>query len=69
MATKLISHFLAMAALLVTSGCARPATTGQGRTAEAYVADSGSVGFDVRTLNGQNGSLSLVNSSEVKSVP
>ena len=58
MTTKLIPHFLAMA-LLVTSGCTRPATTGQVRTAEAYVPASGSVGFDVRTLNGRDGSLRL----------
>lgn len=56
MTRKLIPHFLAMF-LLVTSGCTRPATTAQGRTAEAYVSDSGSVGFDIKPLKGQNGSL------------
>jgi len=55
---KLIPHFLTMF-LLVTSGCARPTTTGQARTTEAYVSDSGSVGFDVRPLKGQNDSLRL----------
>jgi len=58
MPAKLIPHLLAMF-LSVTSGCTRPTMTGQGRTAEAYVSDSGSVGFDIRPLKGQNGSLRL----------
>lgn len=58
MIPKFIPHFLVMF-LLVTSGCTRPATTGQGRTAEACVSDSASVGFDIRPLKGQNGSLRL----------
>ena len=58
MTKNLTPHFLAMF-LLVTSGCTRPATTGQGRTAEPYVPDSGSVGFDIRPLKGQDGSLTL----------
>jgi len=45
--------------LLVTSGCSGPTTTGQGRIAEAYVSDSGSVGFDIGPLKDQNGSLRL----------
>jgi hypothetical protein len=56
MTRKLIPHSLAMFPL-VTSGCTRPATTPQGRTAEAYVSDSGSVGFDIKPLKGQNGSV------------
>lgn len=56
MTRKFIPHFLAMF-LLVTSGCTRPAKTAQGRTAEAYVSDSRSVGFDIKRLKGQNVSL------------
>src|SRR5438270_2605899 len=56
MIRKIIPHFLAMF-LLVTSGCTRPATTAQDRTAEAYVSDAGSVGFDIKPLKGQNGSV------------
>jgi hypothetical protein len=63
MPPKLIPHLLAMF-LLVTSGCTRPTTPGQGRTAEAYVSDSGSVGFDIRSLKGQSGSLRLEASYE-----
>ena len=59
MTQKLMPHFLAMF-LLLTSGCTRPATTGQGRTAEPYVPDSGSVGFDIGPLKGQDGSLTIV---------
>jgi hypothetical protein len=55
MTRKLIPHLLAMF-LLLASGCTRPATTAQGRTAEAYVSDSGSVGFDIKPLKDQNGS-------------
>jgi hypothetical protein len=33
--------------------------TGPDRTGEAYISDSGSVGFDIRPLKGQNGSLRL----------
>ena len=56
MTRKLIPHFLAIF-LLVTSGCTRPATTAQDRTAEAYISDSGAVGFDIKPLEGQNGSV------------
>jgi hypothetical protein len=58
MPPKISPHLLAMF-LSVISGCTRPTTTGQGRTAEAYVSDSGSVGFDIRPLKGQNGSRRL----------
>ena len=58
MPPKLTPHFLTMF-LLVTSGCTRPAAIGQGRTAEPYVSDSGSVGFDIKAVKGQNGSLKL----------
>jgi hypothetical protein len=58
MIQRLMRHFLAIF-LLVASGCTRPATTGQGRTAEAYLSDSGSVGFDIRPPKDHNGSLRL----------
>jgi hypothetical protein len=58
MTRKLIPHFLAMF-LLVTPGCTRPATTAQVRTAEAYVSDSGSVGFDIKPLKDQNGAVTF----------
>jgi hypothetical protein len=63
MPPKLIPHLLAIF-LLVTSGCTRPTTPGQGRTTEAYVSDSGSVGFDIRSFKGQNGSFRLEASYE-----
>jgi hypothetical protein len=58
MTPKPVPHFLAMF-LLASSGCTGPAPTRQGRTAEAYLPDSGSVGFDIRPLKGQNGSIRL----------
>ena len=58
MTRKLIPQFLSVF-LLVTSACTRPATTPQGRTAEAYVSVPGAVGFDIKPLNGQNGSHSF----------
>lgn len=45
--------------LLATFGCARPATKPQGRAAEAYVSNSGSVGFDIASLERENGSLRI----------
>ncbi len=58
MTQRLILCFLTTF-LLFTSGCTRPATTAPGRTAEAYVSDSGSVGFDIRPLKTENGSLTI----------
>src|SRR5262249_55894555 len=55
---SILPHFL-LTFLLVISGCTHPATTDQGRTAEPYLSDSGSVGFDIMPLKGQNGSLTL----------
>lgn len=45
--------------VLLISGCNRPATSGQDRAVEAYVPDSGSVGFDITPRKGQDGSLRL----------
>ena len=45
--------------LLATPACEHPTTVPQGRTAEAYVSDSGSVGFDITSLENVNGSLRL----------
>jgi len=56
MTPKLVTHLLALS-LLATSGCTRP--TRQGRTAEAYVPDSGSVAFDIKPFKGHNGSIRL----------
>jgi hypothetical protein len=58
MTQRLILCFLTTF-LLFTSGCTRPATTAPGRTAEAHVSDSGSVGFDIRPLKTENGSLTV----------
>ena len=58
MTPKLVTHLFALS-LLAISGCTRPAPTRQGRTAEAYVPDSGSVGFDIKPFKGQNGSIRL----------
>lgn len=46
--------------LLATPSCNRSTTATQGRTAEAYVPDSGSVGFDIAALEDGNGSLQLM---------
>jgi hypothetical protein len=43
--------------LLAASGCTRPVATTQSRAPEAYVSDSGSVGFDIKPLQGENGSV------------
>ena len=46
--------------LLTTAACNRSTPASQGRTAEAYVPDSGSVGFDIESLDNGNGSVSLM---------
>jgi hypothetical protein len=63
MPPKLIPHLLTIF-LLAISGCTRPTTTVQDRTAEAYISDSESVGFDIRPLKSQNGSIRLEASYE-----
>jgi hypothetical protein len=55
---KLVRHLLALS-LFATSGCTRPTSSHQGRTAEAYVPDSGSVGFDIKSFKDPNGSIRL----------
>ncbi len=45
--------------LLTTLACERSGSALQGRIAEAYVPDSGSVGFDITTIESVNGSLRL----------
>lgn len=50
------ASFLAILLLLML-GCTRSATKGQGLSAEPYVPDSGSVGFDIESLTRENGSL------------
>jgi len=61
MTRKLVRHLLALS-LVATSGCTRP--TRQGRTAEPYVPDSGSVAFDIEPFKGHNGSIRLEASHE-----
>jgi hypothetical protein len=56
MPQRLVPCFLAVL-LSVTSGCTGPAETNQRRVAEAYVSDSGSVGFDIIPRKGEHGSL------------
>jgi hypothetical protein len=56
MTPKLVTHLLALS-LLATSGCTHP--TRQGRAAEAYVPDSGSVAFDIKPFKGHNASIRL----------
>jgi hypothetical protein len=46
--------------LLITPACNRPTNAALGRTAEAYVPDSGSVGFDIEPFESGNGSLRLM---------
>ena len=48
---------VAVALLLVFSGCTRSALTSDGVAPEAYVADPGSVGFDIKQLRAENGAL------------
>jgi hypothetical protein len=45
--------------LLGTPACERYTTAPQGRIAEAYVPDSGSVGFDIASFESVNGSLRM----------
>jgi hypothetical protein len=45
--------------LLATPACEKSATAPQVRTAEAYVPDSGSVGFDITSFESVNGYLRL----------
>jgi hypothetical protein len=45
--------------LLTTAACERSKTAPQARIAEAYVPESGSVGFDITTFESVNGSLRL----------
>lgn len=61
MTRKLVGRLLALS-LLATSGCTRPAR--QGRTAEAYVPDSGSVAFDIKPFKSHNGSIRLESTYE-----
>jgi hypothetical protein len=51
--------WLLVTLLLVTPACERSKTAPHGRTAEAYVPDSGSVGFDITSFESVNGSLRL----------
>jgi len=46
--------------LLITAACYQTTTAAQGRTAEAYAPDSGSVGFDLEPLQSGRGSLRLI---------
>jgi len=46
--------------LVVAAGCNRPVANSQDHTAEPYIADSGSVGFDIESLQTANGSLHLI---------
>ena len=57
MTRKLVMYLLALS-LLATSGCTRPSPT-QGRIAEAYLPDSGSVAFDIKPFKGQKGPIRL----------
>src|SRR5436309_9614568 len=53
--------YLLLTFLFTISGCTRPTTNTQGDgTAEAYLATPGSVGFDIASLNVQNGALRLL---------
>jgi hypothetical protein len=63
MPPKFIPHLLVVS-IFVSSGCTRPVATAEGLTAEAYVSDSGSVGFNITPLKGPNGSLRLEASYE-----
>jgi len=45
--------------LFVMSGCTRPASKAEGRTAEPYVSASGSVGFDISPTESKDGSVRL----------
>ena len=45
--------------LIATPACERPKTSPPGRIAEAYVPDSGSVGFDITSFESVKGSLRL----------
>src|SRR5579863_1232443 len=45
--------------LLAAPACNRPVTAAQGRTAEAYVPGSRSVGFDIGSIESGNGSFRL----------
>jgi len=58
MTRKLLPHSLAIL-VLITSGCTRPATKTQLAQADSYVSDSGSVGFDISSPKGENGSLRI----------
>ncbi|HWW13076.1 MAG TPA: hypothetical protein VN310_00325 [Candidatus Dormibacteraeota bacterium] len=53
------SVYLLATLLLIAPACNRSTTAAQGRTAEAYVPDSGSVGFDIEPSESGNGSLRL----------
>jgi hypothetical protein len=55
---KRVTHLLVVS-LLAASGCNRPAPARQGRTAEANVPDSASVGFDIKPSKERNGSIRL----------
>jgi hypothetical protein len=46
--------------LLTTGACNQSTPAGQGRTAEAYLPNAGSVGFDIGSLDEGNGSLRLM---------
>lgn len=51
--------FLLATLLLATAACERSKPAPQGRIAEAYVPDSGSVGFDITSFESVNGPLRL----------
>lgn len=50
---------LLASALLAASGCNRSASNASGRTVEAYLPDSGSVGFDFQPVKNEDGSIRL----------
>ena len=56
MIRRWLASFLAIL-IWVTLGCTRSATNAQGLTAEPYVPDSGSVGFDIESLTQKSGSI------------
>jgi len=57
---KCYSMCLLATLFLIVPACDRSTAAPQGRTAEAYVPDSGSVGFDIERFESGNGSLRLM---------
>lgn len=49
-----------LATLLLTTSCTRSTTFPESRGAESYLSDSGSVGFDIESLENENGSLRVL---------